>query len=77
MCRFEEHGMKFQIEAKSRSQADSAFARSCEACCNRGIHLECDRCRIRVVHEQVLAFFEPAVPSIRFQVGVQLGYHAC
>ena len=57
MTKFETIGVNRQYEAESTSEANKAFARSCECCCNKGMHLDCDKCTIAHVHSMVVAYF--------------------
>ena len=53
MSRFESRGIEHQYSATSASMAHRAFATSCNICCTRGIHLECDKCGILTAHNLV------------------------
>ena len=57
MTKFETIGVNRQYEANCTREANKAFAHSCDCCCNKGIHLECDRCSIAYVHSMVVAYF--------------------
>ena len=58
MTKFEQIGINMQYDAVNKEDALHKFARSCECCCNKGLHIECDRCAIATVHHLVLASFE-------------------
>ena len=58
MIKFEQIGVNFQYEAESKGKANSAFKQSCNICCNKGIHLDCDKCAIAVAHSLVIAAFD-------------------
>lgn len=58
MTKFEQRGIELQHEAVSVSHARKNFAYSCDVCCNRGLHLDCDRCAIAATHSLVVATFE-------------------
>ena len=58
MTKFEQVGVNMQYESTTKEVAIKKFSRSCECCCNRGMHLACDRCAITTVHQLVLASFE-------------------
>ena len=51
MIKFEQVGINLQNECETIKEAESKFARSCEICCNRGLHIECDRCLIAAAHK--------------------------
>ena len=58
MIKFEQIGVNLQNESTSKLEAQSKFSRSCEICCNRGIHLECERCAIAVAHKLTVSAIE-------------------
>ena len=58
MCKFETIGVERQYESASKYEADRNFRISCNICCNRGIHLSCDKCAIEVAHSLMVATFE-------------------
>lgn len=58
MTKFEQVGVNYQNDAESKEQANRSFRYSCECCCNRGLHIECDRCAIAVAHNLTIAAFE-------------------
>ena len=55
MTKFEQVGVNYQYDADTKEAARRAFRYSCNCCCNRGMHLDCDHCAIAVVHEHVIA----------------------
>lgn len=55
MTFFESKGVEFQMSANTIEQADRMFNYSCQICCNRGLRIDCDRCAICCVHDQVCA----------------------
>ena len=57
MTKFESIGVARQYEATSINQAKKEFARSCDFCCTRGIHLECLGCSISFTHNLVMDYF--------------------
>ena len=57
MTKFESKGVELQQESTSRFQSEKRFAYSCDRCCSLGLRIECDRCAIRVVHEQIEKLF--------------------
>lgn len=54
MTHFERIGREWQESAMNTFQAQKSFRRSCEICCERGYHIDCDRCEIRAAHERQL-----------------------
>ena len=58
MTKFEQVGVNYQNDAESKEQANRSFRYSCECCCTRGMHSECDRCAIAVAHNLTIAAFE-------------------
>lgn len=58
MTKFEQVGINYQYDAVNKTMANRAFKRSCDACCHRGMHLDCDTCSIAQVHNAVIAIFE-------------------
>lgn len=58
MTKFEQVGVNYQYEAESKRQANRSFEHSCNCCCQRGMHLDCDRCAIACAHNMVIAAFD-------------------
>lgn len=58
MTKFEQIGINYQNSADTKEQANRSFHYSCECCCTRGLHIECDRCAIAVAHNLTIAAFE-------------------
>ena len=58
MTKFEQVGVNYQNDAESKEQANRSFRYSCECCCTRGMHIECDRCAIAMAHNLTIAAFE-------------------
>ena len=58
MTKFEQIGVNFQYNAESKRGANKAFKYSCDVCCNKGIHLDCEKCAIAVAHSLVVAAFD-------------------
>ena len=58
MTKFEQVGVNYQNDAESKEQANRSFRYSCECCCTRGMHIECDRCAIAVAHNLTIEAFE-------------------
>lgn len=55
MIKFEQVGVNLQNESETVKEAQSKFARSCDICCNRGLHIDCDRCFIAASHKLTVA----------------------
>lgn len=64
MTKFEQRGVELQHEAVSIGHARKNFSYSCGVCCNRGLHLDCDRCAIAATHSLVVATLKSASVSI-------------
>lgn len=58
MTKFEQIGVNYQHAAQTKEEAMRNFKYSCNCCCHRGMHIECDRCAIECVHNLVIASFE-------------------
>ena len=58
MTKFEQIGVNMQYEAINKNEAINKFSRSCECCCNKGLHINCNRYAIDTVHKLVIASFE-------------------
>ena len=58
MTKFEQIGVNYQYDATSKEAANKAFQRSCECCCNKGMHIDCDHCAIAHTHALVVAYFD-------------------
>ena len=58
MTKFEQVGVNMQYESATREIAQQKFSRSCECCCNKGMHINCDMCAIETAHNLVMATFE-------------------
>ncbi len=43
MTKFENIGVARQYESRNAQEAKREFERSCNFCCNRGMHMECPR----------------------------------
>lgn len=57
MTKFEQIGVNLQYTAITKEVAQQKFTRSCECCCNKGMHIDCDRCAIETAHKLVIASF--------------------
>lgn len=58
VTKFEQVGMEFQYDAASKHEAIKSFQYSCRVCCERGMHIDCDKCAIAVTHAITVAAFE-------------------
>lgn len=58
MTKFEQIGVNYQHAAQTKEEAMRNFKYSCNCCCHRGMHIECDRCAIEYIHNLVIASFE-------------------
>lgn len=65
MLKFEQIGVERQLESTNKYEALQSFKHSCNVCCYKGIHLECDRCAIAQTHSQVVAYFEDSKTTKR------------
>lgn len=57
MCKFEQIGVERQYTSVTKEDANRNFRISCTICCNRGMHLECDRCAISTAHDLMIATY--------------------
>lgn len=57
MTKFEQVGINYQYDATSAREANKSFQYSCDCCCHKGMHLDCDHCAISHVHSLVVAYF--------------------
>lgn len=55
MTKFEKIGVSYQYDANSKIEAIRSFRYSCRCCCERGMHIDCDRCAIAVAYDHVIA----------------------
>lgn len=58
VTKFEQIGINYQYDANNIYEANKAFKRSCDCCCNKGIKINCDKCNIAFVHSLVVAYFD-------------------
>ena len=59
MTKFEQVGINFQQTSRTKEEAMQRFEHSCNICCYRGMHIDCDKCGIAVCNKMVIATFEP------------------
>lgn len=60
MTKFEQVGINYLYNANSIKEANKSFDYSCNCCCTKGMHLNCDHCAIAHVHGLVVAYFNDA-----------------
>ena len=58
MTKFETIGVNYQYEARDKHEANKSFEYSCKCCCEKGMHIECDRCAIAHAHSLIIAYFD-------------------
>ena len=58
MTKFETIGINYQYEARNKHEANKSFEHSCKCCCEKGMHIECDRCAIAQAHSLIIAYFD-------------------
>lgn len=58
MTKFEQVGCNMQYDSATKEEAIKKFSRSCECCCYKGMHIDCNKCAIETVHKLVIAAFE-------------------
>lgn len=56
--KFIEMAIHYQNIASTKEEAIKNFERSCTICCNRGLHLDCDRCQVSAVHNMTMAVLD-------------------
>ena len=56
--KFIELAIRYQNAASTKEEAVKNFERSCNICCNRGLHLDWDRCQVSVVHNMTIAVLD-------------------
>jgi hypothetical protein len=57
MTKFERVGVNRQYDATTLEEARKSFRHSCECCCHKGMHIDCDRCAIAYTHNLIVAYF--------------------
>lgn len=55
--KFQDNGVLRQETARNANGAKWCFGYSCNICCNKGLHLECEECRILEAHKEALERF--------------------
>lgn len=64
MTKFEQVGVNFQHDAITKEQARRSFDYSCNCCCNRGMHIDCDRCAIAAAHKLTIAALDTKMHEV-------------
>lgn len=65
MTNFETVGINYQYEATTIEQANKSFKYSCDCCCSKGRHADCDRCAIANVHSLIVAYLNDKTKTER------------
>lgn len=55
MTKFEQVGINHLYLAETLPQLNRTFNHSCNCCCYKGVHLDCDRCAIAATHSMLVA----------------------
>ena len=63
MTKFAQVGVEFQYDARNKKEANRSFQYSCRVCCERGMHIECDRCAIAATNAILVAAFDTEMTS--------------
>ena len=63
MTKFEQIGCQLQQSSDSIREACRRFNYSCQICCTRGVHIDCDHCAIQCVHQQTVACLRDFKPN--------------
>ena len=63
MTKFEQVGVEVQYDARSTEEASRSVQDSCRVCCERGMHIECDRCAIAATNAILVAAFDTEMTS--------------
>ena len=58
MTKFEQIGINIQLSAVNKDDALKKFNYSCNVCCCKGMHINCDHCAIAATHASVIAVFD-------------------
>ncbi len=58
MTKFEQVGVQRQLDSDNKREAMRAFQHSCDVCCHKGMHINCDKCAIAHVNREVVAVFD-------------------
>ena len=58
MTKFEQIGVERQYESVTTFESNRNFRISCNICCRKGLHINCDKCAIAVAHEAVQAVIQ-------------------
>ena len=55
MTKFEQIGINHLYFANTKEQLNHSFNHSCNCCCYKGIHLNCDQCAIAATHSLLMS----------------------
>lgn len=58
MMKFERVAINLQYESATVEEATNKFSHSCDICCSRGLHIDCDKCLIAEAHRLTVAAIE-------------------
>ena len=58
MTKFENIGVERQFESETAAEANQNFRHSCDVCCTRGMKIECVKCAIAHVHNEIITCFD-------------------
>ena len=65
MTKFEQIGINRLYDAINKEEAIKTFSRSCEICCTKGVHIQCDHCAIAATYNMIIAYFDDVEASKR------------
>ena len=65
MTKFEQVGINYQYDARTKEEAARALRYSCRCCCERGMNIKCDRCGIEQAHNLVIAAFDSKLQEVK------------
>lgn len=63
MTKFEQIGINRLYDCSNKANLNSTFSHSCNCCCNKGMHLECDKCAIAYTHSLLMAIMDDKVKA--------------
>lgn len=58
MTKFEQIGINHLYLATDKAHLNKTFNYSCNCCCYKGMHIECDHCAISATHSMLVAIFD-------------------
>lgn len=62
--KFIEIAIRYQQNSSTIEEATKMFNRSCDICCLRGLHLDCDHCQIEAVHKMTVSILSEKKGSL-------------